>query len=639
MNHSSVGRVCALSIAASLLVASLANVAQGQSKPAASAPAGERVALVIGNAAYKQSPLANPVNDATDMAAALRTVGFRVITRHNADRRAMREAFDEFATALRRAQVGLFYFAGHGVQVRGSNYLIPLGADIKSEADVEIDAVDANYALRTMEEAQAKVSILILDACRDNPFARTFRSASRGLAEMRGATGSFIAFATAPGTQASDGKGRNGIYTKHLLASLREPDTDISKVFQRTRAEVVRETGGKQTPWEATSLIGDFSFRAPLEASASTSTGTTPGSTTTLNAPSSQDAELVFWASIQNSRDPHELNAYLEQYPNGRFAGLARARLKGAEAAKPPPTQVASGVSATPPATPPAGSLQSMQPGTVFGDCEGCPEMVVIPPGRFVMGSPANEEGRFNNESPQREVAIPRVIAVGKFEITRGQFERFAQEENRPLGDGCFALISGKWEKQADKNRRNPGFPQTDDHPVVCVDWNDARAYVAWLSRKSGKTYRLLTEAEWEYAARATATSARYWGEGFNPDGCRYANIADATAKQTFSSWTNAANCSDNHVYTAPTGRFLPNRFGLHDMLGNVWEWVEDCWNENYNGAPNDGSAWTSGDCSQRVLRVGAWYNDPRFARTAFRVRHVTAFRGSFGFRVARTDF
>ena len=172
------------------------------------APAGERVALVIGNSSYKESPLANPVNDATDMAAALQSAGFKVTLKRNASTRDMRQAIRDFGAELRRAQVGLFYFAGHGVQVKGNNYLVPVGSDIETEADVEDLAIDANYALRTMEEAQTKVSIVILDACRNNPFARSFRSASRGLAQMTAATGSLVAFATAPGSVASDGAGR-----------------------------------------------------------------------------------------------------------------------------------------------------------------------------------------------------------------------------------------------------------------------------------------------------------------------------------------------------------------------------------------------------------------------------------------------
>ena len=225
------------------------------------AAAEQRVALVIGNGAYKELPLTNPYNDATDMADVLREAGFRVILKRDADTRELRNAVREFATELRRADVGLFYFAGHGVQLTGTNYLLPVGADIRSAADAEDLSLDVNYVLRTMEESQTQVRIVILDACRNNPYSRSFRSLGRGLAPITAATGSLVAFATAPGALAADGEGRNGMYTKHLLASLRQPDTDILKVFQRTRAAVVRETGGRQTPWGATSLLGEFHFR------------------------------------------------------------------------------------------------------------------------------------------------------------------------------------------------------------------------------------------------------------------------------------------------------------------------------------------------------------------------------------------
>ncbi|MEI6300558.1 MAG: caspase family protein [Betaproteobacteria bacterium] len=278
-----------------------------------------RVALVIGNSAYKDSPLANPVNDATDMAKALQMAGFKVILKRNANSREMRQAIRDFGVELRRAQVGLFYFAGHGVQVKGNNYLMPVAAEIQSEADAEDLAIDANYALRIMEDAQVKVSIVILDACRNNPFARSFRSSARGLAQMSAASGSFVAFATAPGSIAADGTGRNGIYTKHLLASLNGADTDIQKVFQRTRAAVVRETAGKQTPWESTSLVGDFYFRGSASAAAAPSVATGMVDPIAI--------ELSFWDSIKSSLNRADFEAYLRQYPEGRFAALARNRV------------------------------------------------------------------------------------------------------------------------------------------------------------------------------------------------------------------------------------------------------------------------------------------------------------------------
>jgi PQQ-dependent catabolism-associated CXXCW motif protein len=221
-----------------------------------------RVALVIGNSSYAVGPLKNPVNDAEDMAQMLRTLGFRVTLRQNVTQRQMIEAIGELGQQLKAGGgVGLFYFAGHGVQSRGRNFLIPVNASIDSESQLEFDAVDANRVLAAMDEAGNRVNLVILDACRDNPVARSFRSASRGLAQMEAAQGTYIAFATAPGSVALDGSGRNGLYTHYLLQSLRQPDTDIDKVFRRVTADVARATGGKQVPWISSSLTGDFSFR------------------------------------------------------------------------------------------------------------------------------------------------------------------------------------------------------------------------------------------------------------------------------------------------------------------------------------------------------------------------------------------
>jgi PQQ-dependent catabolism-associated CXXCW motif protein len=316
---------------------------------AAQTPSGasdeRRVALVIGNSAYKNEPLINPGNDAADMAKALEASGFKVILRRNVNRAAMRQSIREFGDELRRATVGLFYFSGHGIQIKGSNYLVPVNEDIRSEAEAEDLSIDATLVLRTMEDAQTRVNIVILDACRNNPYARTFRSAGRGLAQMTAATGTLIAFSTAPGSIAADGSGRNGTYTKHLLESLQQPDTSVLKVFQRTRAEVVRETGKKQVPWESTSLIGEFHFRPEAATSAAPA------------APAADPAasERLFWESIRNSRNPAELKAYLAQYPSGLFAGLAQARLNSlATTPAAPPTQVATIAPPTPAAAPSA---------------------------------------------------------------------------------------------------------------------------------------------------------------------------------------------------------------------------------------------------------------------------------------------
>ena len=220
----------------------------------------KRIALVIGNAAYKVAPLINPVNDSLDMALSLEQLGFEVIHKKNENQRSMESAIYAFSKRLRKGGVGLFYYAGHGVQINGRNYLIPIDANINTEFDVKYEAVDAGRVLDGMNDAGNGLNIVLLDACRDNPFARSFRSSSRGLARMDAPTGTFIAYATAPGSIAADGQGRNGIFTKHLLKNIMTPGLDLERVLKRTRVSVMQETNSKQVPWQSSSLTGDFYF-------------------------------------------------------------------------------------------------------------------------------------------------------------------------------------------------------------------------------------------------------------------------------------------------------------------------------------------------------------------------------------------
>lgn len=221
----------------------------------------KRVALVIGNAAYDYSPLLNPRNDAIDIGKALETFGFEVTLVTDGSNQEMRNAIRVFGERSSSADAALFYFAGHGVQIRGVNYLVPVRESLRTEAEVEDRSISADFVLRTMEGSRPKVNIVILDACRDNPFISKTRSGARGLASMEAPVGTILAFSTSPGAVAYDGSdGRNGLYTKHLLLSLTGENTDIAKIFQRARAGVLRESLGKQVPWETTSLIGDFYF-------------------------------------------------------------------------------------------------------------------------------------------------------------------------------------------------------------------------------------------------------------------------------------------------------------------------------------------------------------------------------------------
>ena len=254
--------------------------------------------------------------------------------------------------------------------------------------------------------------------------------------------------------------------------------------------------------------------------------------------------------------------------------------------------------------------------GEVFRDCPECPELVVVPSGSFMMGSPSGEAGRGANEGPVHRVAIGYPFAVGVYEVT------FREWDACVSAGGC----GGYRPSDEDWGRGR--------QPVIHVSWNDAKAYVEWLSVKTGQGYRLLSEAEWEYVARGGTETARYWGESETGQ-CRYANGADNASGDPDK---EKASCNDDYKNTSPVGSFDPNDFGLHDVLGNVWERVEDCSNDSYSGAPTDGSAWESGNCDERVLRGGSLSDPPGSLRSAGRHGFSTRERPpNVGFRVART--
>ncbi|MDH3444450.1 MAG: SUMF1/EgtB/PvdO family nonheme iron enzyme [Deltaproteobacteria bacterium] len=297
------------------------------------------------------------------------------------------------------------------------------------------------------------------------------------------------------------------------------------------------------------------------------------------------------------------------------------------------------------PTKPPTPTLTA---GKVFRDRlkmggEG-PEMGVIPAGSLWMGSPDNEPSRNEDEGPQRTVTLRKAFALGRYEITVGEFRAFIDateyKTEAEEGTGCQIWTGKEWKYDNAKYWKNPGFAQTDRHPVVCVSWNDAYRYLNWLKSQTGKPYRLPSEAEWEYATRGGTLTSRYWGNEADR-ACQHANVADRTLKRKFpNSTVTVHNCEDGHVYTAPVGSYLQNRFGLKDTLGNVWEWVEDCWHKTYNGAPTDGSAWLEANgvaCGLRVIRGGSWSNEPQVLRTSIRHRIFDVTRVStLGFRLAQ---
>jgi len=563
--------------------------------PSASAqPAEKRVALVIGNSSYADKPLTNPANDAEDLAKALRRLGFDVMERRNRNPDQMRRDLIEFQDKLSTGAVGLFYFAGHGVQAgRGLNYLLPVGVEYRRERDAEVFGLEAGSVLRRMEESGARLSLLILDACRDSPLPPEGRSSgSRGLGRMTAPSGSLIAFATAPGETADENRGaRNGLYTTHLLAAIETPGLRIEDVFKQVRRDVERASNRRQSPEEISKLTSDFYFANPFAP---------------VRPDNRERIEAEAWALCRGAATVVPCEDYLSGWPQGQFVALARTKLR--DMAKPAP------------------GPEPVRPGPVvagnFKDCADCPEMVVIPAGSFLMGSPPSELGRSSDEGPQRQVRV-QSFALGKTEVTVAQYLACVQ------AGGCTAP---EWQERGSKYHHQTG---TDDHyrklgdalvagghPVVGVSHEDSVRYARWLSQKTGQRYKLPSEAEWEYAARAGG-SAR-WGGQLNDE-----NQLGQHA------WLPA---NSNGRTQAVAGK-LANPVGLFDMVGNVREWVQDCYDEKaYSGkAPNDGGAYEVAGCSALVLRGGSWGVNPQLSRAAYRNWSAPDDRYYvIGFRLAR---
>jgi formylglycine-generating enzyme required for sulfatase activity len=263
--------------------------------------------------------------------------------------------------------------------------------------------------------------------------------------------------------------------------------------------------------------------------------------------------------------------------------------------------------------------------------------MVVVPAGSYMMGSPDDDKQRGADEGPRHTVTISRPFAVSKTHVTVDQFAAFVRDTRHVAFSACNIYTGDKWEEKG--SWRSPGFSQEGTHPVTCLSWKDAKAYVDWIARKTGKPYRLVTESEWEYAARGQtrpAAYSRFWFGNDDEDLCRYGNGGDQTlhGAEVGKSW-NVSSCTDHYVFTAPVAQFEANAFGLYDMLGQVWQWTADCWHQSFAGAPADGSAWTNGSCDDHVVRGGSWSSAPNYLRTAQRFGGVKYL--SVGIRVART--
>jgi len=529
---------------------------------AAPALAEPRIALVIGNSNYGGDlpKLPNPANDAALMTATLKKLKFDVIEVRDADLDKMNRAIRDFGDKLLaggKQSVGLFFYAGHGLQIDGENYLIPLKANIQKSKDAEYEAVAASKILSQMQYAENSLNIIILDACRNNPLSRGMRSASTGLAKMDAPLGSFIAYSTAPGQTAADGKGKNSPYTAALAKAIMKPGIAIEEAFRDARVEVLASTEREQIPWESSSLTGAFQFN--------------PG-------PKAVEPQVA------------------------------------AASPAPAPTPAPVESEATSKSVSPAGPAKG---------CTNCPEMVKIQAGSFTMGKDRNE-----SDGSTTKINV-RAFSIGKYPVTVGQFADFIAATKYKPTDECDTQRTGK---MRGANWRDPeAVDQGDNEPVVCVNWKDATAYAEWLAKTSGKPYRLPSEAEWEYAARAGEADAFYSDAS---DACDYANIADKAAKKKNSNWT-ISDCDDGFPGTSPVGTLKANAFGLYDMLGNVKQWVAGCPADSVDDIPSDGSA-VGGSCSYRPIRGSAWDSLPNIVTLGYWEKGPATYASSnYGFRVA----
>ena len=594
-----------------LLVVVLPTVALAQAE--------KRIALLIGNLVYSAEVgvLANPHNDVALLERTLKGLGFEVATLRDADLATLTRAVNAYARRLASAgqgAVGFFYYSGHGASDGGANYLIP--TDVKTtEAgelwDQSLRLTEITRKLRS--EAGNATHFVVFDACRNTLKLR--KPGTRALVQSKGfvpvmqENGMLIAYATAEGELASDVGDGAGPYAKVLADEIIKPGVEAVAMFRRVQVRVRSSIG--QEPWLGFSALGEVHFAgAQAEAAAPSST--------------SSDAERA-WGATKDTNNVAVLEAFVARYKDTFYADLARARIEDLKkqhiAVATPPKAIGTArpaapvVSAVPITCDGVEGLignerRCAKPNEIFKDCPECPEMIVISAGRFVMGS---LEGGKANELPRHEVAISKPFAVSKFEVTFAEW------------DACIAAA-------ACKHRPDDRGWGRGRRPAINVSWDDiVQEFLPWLSRVTGGTYRLLTEAEWEYAARAGTTTP------FSTGSTILSTQANFDGRYTYPN-TGAVGRGPNRQKTTEVGSFPANGFGLYDMHGNVWEWVHDCYSDNYTATPTNGSAVQDVPGCARALRGGSWDSDPAQLRSGYRFRLPPASRYTFvGFRVAKT--
>jgi uncharacterized caspase-like protein/formylglycine-generating enzyme required for sulfatase activity len=484
-----------------------------------------RIGLVIGNSDYPTAALLNPANDAKTIADTLTALGFEVVVRRNADQIVMKRSIQDFGARLEKAgprAVGLFYYAGHGVQLNGRNYLIPTTAHIDREADVEIEAVSADWVIEEMRYARNALNIVILDACRNNPFSRGMRSAERGLATMEAPAGILIAYSTAPGSVAADGSGRNSPYTQALVQAMREVHAPVEQVFKRVRVSVMGTTAGKQVPWEASSLTGDFYFAGPLPPAPVVTAAPPPpvlATTTPSPIPSSRPAPAGPMISGASAAPVlRSLGIASDVEANGSYPQASIRQLIERS-----PRRVTLG------STPEQINSALVLCQQFASDCQS--SWYADEGLRTVTLSP------FELDVAPVSVRAFRQFAEGSHFKTQAETAGFAYA----VVNGSLQPVSGGSWRNAVKQR-----PLVDDAPVVGVSFHDAVAYCR------SKGARLPSEDEWEYMARGPERHVFAWG--------------DKATLGTMSP-TNPPLVTDGPVEGIGAS--------YRGMTGTVWQWVD----------------------------------------------------------------
>ncbi|MBS1875699.1 MAG: SUMF1/EgtB/PvdO family nonheme iron enzyme [Acidobacteria bacterium] len=553
----------------------------------------KRVALVIGNAAYPQSPLKNPTNDAASMTLTLRQLGFEVIDGRDVTLRRFEELVDQFIARLNAGDLALFYYAGHGAQIQLENYLVPVDYHGASETDLRYTSYPANRIRERMEESGARLRVLILDACRNNPF-RAKRDNGGGLAKMSGdAEGTLIAFATGDNNVADDNAaGKNGLFTKYLMQEMTTPGLSHDEVFRKVKADVYFASGKKQNPYTYENVVGRFYF-TPASGAGQAAAGSTA---------SAAEVDLVYWDSIKGSRNLKLFESYLARYPNGQFAEIARAKV-----------EELNGVTRSGRLADSGAKIAELPDGKSWLNPKDGQRYWWIPPGQFSMGCSAGDPACYATEKPAHPMTMSQGYWMAETPVTVAAWKRFAQAAGATMPPP--AAFNGR--------ELNAGWAN-EQQPVVNVTWDNANAFCAWAGA------RLPTEAEYEFAARGKTAGARYgaldaiawYADNSGKDRIDSAAILRAEAKSF------GQRISANANGPKPVALKEPNAFRLYDMLGNVWEWTADRF-ADYGGAP------TAGDF--RVLRGGSWWSHPREVRASARLKLQPGQKNiNYGFRCAR---